>query len=126
MHAPAAWIKCIIFLTSKNDSIFYMHWLFLCINLQKAYIQLLYMSIDVSQNLWYIFLVRLLIYLWRQTLELKYFRFSRTKTEYTRCQFSGDNSDDEDVSLGRQVYLWMIYFDIWDQYCRVTEGSVKI
>jgi Reverse transcriptase (RNA-dependent DNA polymerase) len=37
--------------------------------------------------------------LWRQTLESKDFRLSRTKTEYMRCQFSGKNSDDGDVSL---------------------------
>jgi hypothetical protein len=36
--------------------------------------------------------------LWRQTLELKGFRLSRTKIEYIRCQFSGENSDDGDVS----------------------------
>jgi Reverse transcriptase (RNA-dependent DNA polymerase) len=37
--------------------------------------------------------------LWRQTLESKGFRLSRTKTEYMRCQFSRENSDDRDVSL---------------------------
>jgi Reverse transcriptase (RNA-dependent DNA polymerase) len=37
--------------------------------------------------------------LWRQTLESKGFRLSRTKTEYMRCQFSGENLDDGDVSL---------------------------
>jgi hypothetical protein len=37
--------------------------------------------------------------LWRQTLESKDFRLSRTKTEYMRCQFSGKNLDDGDVSL---------------------------
>jgi Reverse transcriptase (RNA-dependent DNA polymerase) len=37
--------------------------------------------------------------LWRQTLESKGFRLSRTKTEYLRCQFSGENLDDGDVSL---------------------------
>jgi Reverse transcriptase (RNA-dependent DNA polymerase) len=41
--------------------------------------------------------------LWRQTLESKYFRLSRTKTEYMRCQFSGKNSDDGDVSLDGRV-----------------------
>jgi Reverse transcriptase (RNA-dependent DNA polymerase) len=41
--------------------------------------------------------------LWRQTLELKGFRLSRTKTEYMRCQFSGENSDDGDVSLNGRV-----------------------
>jgi Reverse transcriptase (RNA-dependent DNA polymerase) len=41
--------------------------------------------------------------LWRQTLESKGFRVSRTKTEYMRCQFSGENSDDGDVSLDGRV-----------------------
>jgi hypothetical protein len=41
--------------------------------------------------------------LWRQTLESKCFRLSRTKTEYMRCQFSGESSDDGDVSLDGQV-----------------------
>jgi hypothetical protein len=36
---------------------------------------------------------------WRQTLESKSFRLSKTKTEYMRCEFSGENSDDEDVNL---------------------------
>jgi Reverse transcriptase (RNA-dependent DNA polymerase) len=39
----------------------------------------------------------------RQTLESKGFRLNRTKTEYMMCQFSGDNSDDGDVSLDGQV-----------------------
>jgi hypothetical protein len=30
--------------------------------------------------------------MWRQILESKGFRLSMTKTEYMRCQFSGDNS----------------------------------
>jgi Reverse transcriptase (RNA-dependent DNA polymerase) len=41
--------------------------------------------------------------LWRQTLESKGFRLSRTKTKYIRCQFSGENSDDGDVSLDGRV-----------------------
>jgi hypothetical protein len=42
--------------------------------------------------------------LWRQTLESKGFRLSRTKTEYMMYQFSGENLDDGDVSLdGRTV-----------------------
>jgi Reverse transcriptase (RNA-dependent DNA polymerase) len=41
--------------------------------------------------------------LWRQTLESKGFRLSRTKTEYMRYQFSGENSDDRDVSLDGRV-----------------------
>jgi hypothetical protein len=41
--------------------------------------------------------------LWRQTLESKGFRLRRTKTEYMRCQFSRENSDDGDVSLDGRV-----------------------
>jgi hypothetical protein len=41
--------------------------------------------------------------LWRQTLESKNFRLSKTKTKYMRCQFSGENSDDGDVSLDERV-----------------------
>jgi hypothetical protein len=41
--------------------------------------------------------------LWRQTLESKSFRLSRTKTEYMRYQFSGENSDDGDVCLDGRV-----------------------
>jgi hypothetical protein len=41
--------------------------------------------------------------LWRQTLESKGFRLIMTKTEYMRCQFSGKNSDDGDVSLDGRV-----------------------
>jgi Reverse transcriptase (RNA-dependent DNA polymerase) len=36
-------------------------------------------------------------------LESKDFRLSMTKTEYMCCQFSGENSDDEDVSLDGQI-----------------------
>jgi hypothetical protein len=41
--------------------------------------------------------------LWRQTLESKSFRLSKTKIEYMRCQFSGDNSDNGNVSSDGQV-----------------------
>jgi hypothetical protein len=41
--------------------------------------------------------------LWRQTLELKKFRLSRTKIEYMRCQFSEKNSNNGDVSLDGRV-----------------------
>ena len=41
--------------------------------------------------------------LWRQTLESKGFRLSRTKTEYMRCEFSGVRSEDVDVTLAGQV-----------------------
>ena len=41
--------------------------------------------------------------LWRQTLESKGFRLSRTKTEYMRCDFSGVGCEEENVSLEGQI-----------------------
>jgi hypothetical protein len=43
--------------------------------------------------------------LWRQTLESKGFRLSRTKTEYMRCGFSTTthHEEEEEVSLDGQV-----------------------
>ena len=41
--------------------------------------------------------------MWRQTLESKGFRLSRTKTEYMRCEFSGVRLEDGNVTLARQV-----------------------
>jgi hypothetical protein len=41
--------------------------------------------------------------LWRQTLELKGFRISKTKTKYMRCDLGTTISEDGDVSLGGQV-----------------------
>ena len=41
--------------------------------------------------------------LWRQTLESKGFRLSRTKTEYMRCGFSTTRHEEEEVSLDGQV-----------------------
>uniref|UniRef100_A0A0A9HNU0 Reverse transcriptase domain-containing protein n=1 Tax=Arundo donax TaxID=35708 RepID=A0A0A9HNU0_ARUDO len=42
--------------------------------------------------------------LWRQTLESKGFRLSRTKTEYIRCGFSATRHEEQvEVSLDRQV-----------------------
>ncbi|KAM0892698.1 hypothetical protein ACQ4PT_025584 [Festuca glaucescens] len=41
--------------------------------------------------------------LWRQTLESKGFRLSKTKTEYMRCDFSGVGGEDGDVRLEGQI-----------------------
>ena len=41
--------------------------------------------------------------LWRQTLESKGFRLSRTKTEYMRYDFGGVVQEEGDVSLEGQV-----------------------
>ena len=41
--------------------------------------------------------------LWRQTLESKGFRLSRTKTEYMMCGFSTTSCEEEEVSLDGQV-----------------------
>jgi hypothetical protein len=48
--------------------------------------------------------------LWRCTLESKIFRLNRTKTEYMRYQFNGDNSNNRDVSLdGQVIYMKDIF-----------------
>ena len=41
--------------------------------------------------------------LWRETLEFKGFRLSRTKTEYIRCDFGTTIWKEEDISLEDQV-----------------------
>ena len=41
--------------------------------------------------------------LWRQTLESKGFRLSRTKIEYMRCDFDGAAQEEGDMSLEGQV-----------------------
>ena len=47
--------------------------------------------------------------LWRETLESKGFRLSRTKTEYMRCDFDSTTQEEKDISLEGQV---VIPFDI--------------
>jgi hypothetical protein len=37
--------------------------------------------------------------LWRRTLEAKYFRLSRSKTEYMKCDFSATTHEEKDVRL---------------------------
>uniref|UniRef100_A0A0A9H3E9 Reverse transcriptase domain-containing protein n=1 Tax=Arundo donax TaxID=35708 RepID=A0A0A9H3E9_ARUDO len=59
--------------------------------------------------------VNIKLELWRQTLESKGFRLSRTKTKYMRCAFSTTRHEEE-VSFDGQVvpqkdtfrYLWSI------------------
>jgi hypothetical protein len=41
--------------------------------------------------------------LWRQTLEAKDFRLSRSKTEYMKCDFSATTQEEGDVRLDGQV-----------------------
>ena len=41
--------------------------------------------------------------LWRQTLEAKCFRLSRSKTKYMKCDFSAMGYEDGDVNLDGQV-----------------------
>ena len=41
--------------------------------------------------------------LWWETLESKYFRLSRTKTKYMRCDFGTTTQKEEDISLEGQV-----------------------
>jgi hypothetical protein len=41
--------------------------------------------------------------LWRRTLEAKYFRLSRSKIEYMKCDFSATTQVEGDVRLNDQV-----------------------
>ena len=41
--------------------------------------------------------------IWRQTLESKGFRLSKTKTEYMMCGFSTTRREEEEVSLDGHV-----------------------
>ena len=41
--------------------------------------------------------------LWRETLESKGFRLSRTKTEYMRCDFGTTIREEEDISFEGQI-----------------------
>ena len=47
--------------------------------------------------------VNMKLELWRQTLESKGFRVSRTKTEYMRCDFGNATHEEGEVSLEGQV-----------------------
>jgi hypothetical protein len=62
--------------------------------------------------------------LWRQTLESKGFRVSRTKTEYMRCDF-GTAAHEGDVSLEGQI-VPKIPFDIWDRCYRGMEILMRM
>jgi hypothetical protein len=54
---------------------------------------------------------------WRETLESKVFRLSRTKTEYMRCGFSTTTHEEEEVvSLDGQIVPQKDTFDIWGCY----------
>ena len=55
--------------------------------------------------------------LWRQTLESKGFRLSRTKTEYMMCGFSTTRHEEEEVSLDGRWCLRRTPFDTWGQSC---------
>jgi hypothetical protein len=39
----------------------------------------------------------------KTNFRIESFRLSMTKTEYIRCQFSADNSNDENISLDGQT-----------------------
>jgi len=43
--------------------------------------------------------------LWRHTLESRGFKLSRSKTEYLRCGFSGEEGAGEVVTIGESLYL---------------------
>jgi hypothetical protein len=57
--------------------------------------------------------------LWRQALESKGFRFSRTKTKYMRCGFcTTTHKEEEEVSLDGQVVPRKDTFRYWGQCCK--------
>jgi hypothetical protein len=41
--------------------------------------------------------------LWRRTLEAKYFRLSRSKTDYMKCDFNATTQEEGDIRLDGQV-----------------------
>ncbi|XP_060200604.1 uncharacterized protein LOC132628864 [Lycium barbarum] len=50
--------------------------------------------------------VNMRLEVWRQTLESKGFKLSRTKIEYLECKFSdGTQVEDENMQLGTQIIL---------------------
>ena len=64
--------------------------------------------------------------LWRQTLESKGFRISRTKTEYMRCDFGTTTWDEGDVSSEGQIVPRRTPFDTWDRCYREMEILMKM
>ena len=46
--------------------------------------------------------------LWRETLESKGFRLSRTKTKYMRCDFGTTTQEEKDISLEGQAVLYVV------------------
>jgi hypothetical protein len=48
--------------------------------------------------------------LWRRILEAEDFRLSRSKMEYTKCNFSATTQEGKDVRLDDQVYPKKTYF----------------
>jgi hypothetical protein len=67
--------------------------------------------------------------LWRQALESKGFRFSRTKTKYMRCGFyttTHKEEEEEEVSLDGQVVPRKDTFRYWGQCYKRMGTSMKM
>jgi hypothetical protein len=64
--------------------------------------------------------------LWRRTLKAKYFRLSRFKTEYMKCDFSATTQKEGDIRLDGQVVPRKTHFTTWDRCFRRMEISMKI
>jgi hypothetical protein len=52
--------------------------------------------------------------LWRQTLEAKYFRLSRSKMEYMKCDFSATTQEEGDLDSMVRWYPRKTPFATWD------------
>jgi hypothetical protein len=53
--------------------------------------------------------------LWRQTLEAKSFRLSRSKTEYMKCDFSATTQEEGNVDSMVRWYPRKTPFATWDR-----------
>jgi hypothetical protein len=59
-------------------------------------------------------------------LEVKYFRLSRSKTEYIKCDFSATTQEEEMLSLMVRWYPRKTSFATWDRCSRRIGISMKM
>jgi hypothetical protein len=64
--------------------------------------------------------------LWRQTLEANGFRFSRSKMEYMKCDFSATTQEEGMLDSMVRWYPRKISFATWDRCSKRMEISMKM
>jgi hypothetical protein len=64
--------------------------------------------------------------LWRRTLEAKYFRFNRSKTEYIKCDFSATTQEEGMLDSMVRWYPRKIPFATWDRCSKKLGISMKM